>query len=262
MKSVNLLSIDSNAKTVKGQLLGYFTALMYLAPWKIANGAKNVCADASKGCIDACLYTAGMGSFSNVQLARINKTLLFFDQKLVFMGILEKQLIKFWGKYGSSLAIRLNGTSDIPFENVRTFDGLNIFERFVGIQFYDYTKSFKRVIDNKQVNYHLTFSVDERDTSKVNASKVLQAGKNIALVVSTKLYKELFGGTDKEKDFKEVYIKNLQGAKFELLNGDINDLRFKDRFGIVVLKAKGKANKDRTGFVFHDIIDIINLTEL
>lgn len=261
MKTVNLLSIDTNSKTVKGQLLGYFTALMYLAPWKIANGAKNVCADASKGCIDACLYTAGMGSFSNVQLARINKTLLFFDQKLVFMNILEKQLIKFWGKYGSSLAIRLNGTSDIPFENIRTFAGLNIFERFINIQFYDYTKSFKRVIDNTQSNYHLTFSVDERDASKVNASKVLQAGKNVALVVSTKFYKELFGGTDKSEDSK-AFITNRSGLKFELLDGDVNDLRFKDRFGIVVLKAKGKANKDKTGFVFHSLSDIINLTEL
>jgi hypothetical protein len=261
MKNVNLLSIDKNSKTVKGQLLGYYTALMYLAPWKIANGLKNVCADASKGCIDACLYTAGMGKFSNVQLARINKTLLFFDQKVTFMNILEKQLIKFWGKYGSSLAIRLNGTSDIPFENVRTFDGLNIFERFVGIQFYDYTKSFKRVIDNTQSNYHLTFSIDEREQSKINGSKVLQAGKNIALVVSTKLYKELFGGTNKADDFK-AYITNSQGAKFELLNGDINDLRFLDSYGIVVLKAKGQANKDKTGFVFHDVCDIINLTEL
>lgn len=260
MKNLNLLSIDSNAKTIKGQLLGFYTAIMYLAPWKIANGTKNVCSNASKGCIDACLYSAGMGKFSNVQLARINKTLLFFDYKNEFMQILEKQLIKFWGKYGVNLAIRLNGTSDIPFENVRTFDGLNIFERFVGIQFYDYTKNFKRVIDNTQNNYHLTFSVDERDVSKVNASKVLQAGKNIALVVSTKLYKELFGG-NKAEDFK-AYITNTNGLKFELLNGDVNDLRFLDGFGIVVLKAKGAANKDKSGFVFHDVSDIINLTEL
>ena len=62
----------ANAKTTKGEALGYLTGILYLAPHKISG--RNVCAHASKGCAGGCLYTAGMGAFSNVQAARIAKT--------------------------------------------------------------------------------------------------------------------------------------------------------------------------------------------
>ena len=70
----NLLSKGStNAKTIKNDLE---TFILYMAPSDLSGF--NVCPFASKGCIDGCLNTAGMGIFSNVQLARINKTKFFF----------------------------------------------------------------------------------------------------------------------------------------------------------------------------------------
>ena len=58
-----LLNIDQNAKTVKGQVKGFLTAVLYLAPYK-ASGI-NVCPMAElAGCWKGCLNTAGRGGIS------------------------------------------------------------------------------------------------------------------------------------------------------------------------------------------------------
>ena len=41
MKTQRILSIDTNAKTVKGQKKGYLTGIVYLAPYTL--GGTNVC---------------------------------------------------------------------------------------------------------------------------------------------------------------------------------------------------------------------------
>ena len=77
---MSLLSINSNAKTSKSSELfpDTLTAILYLSPHKLA-GHGNVCAHATDGCMQTCLYTAGRGKFSTVQQARIKKTKLFFE---------------------------------------------------------------------------------------------------------------------------------------------------------------------------------------
>jgi hypothetical protein len=120
----------------------------------------------------------------------------------------------------------INGTSDIPFENLSIF-GKTLFEHFPKVQFYDYGKSAKRVLENKIKNYHLTFSLSE---SNIKIAKVVAAaGKNVAVVFHKK-------------------PKTFWGKK--VLDGDISDLRFLDKKGVIVgLSAKGRAKKDKTGFV-------------
>ena len=81
---MKLISVDTNAKTIKGRKKGYITGILYLSPANISG--RNVCPHASKGCVAACLYSAGMGAFSNVQSARLNKTLAFFKDKEVFLA--------------------------------------------------------------------------------------------------------------------------------------------------------------------------------
>jgi hypothetical protein len=261
IKAKTLIAVDTNAKTVKGQTQGYNTGIMYLAPAKLA-GEANLCGHASPACVDACLNTSGLGGvYPSIQLARINKALYFIRFRAEFMAQVNKEVGKLSKKYGPALCVRLNGTSDIPFNNIRFDDGLNIMEKYSEVQFYDYSKDYKKVINNSIPNYHLTYSVDERAVSSFKGSQVLKSGKNIAVVVSKKLYNELFGGKNKAEDFK-AYITNAKGEKHELINGDLSDLRFLDRKGIVILRAKGKANTDRTGFVKHDIFEIIDLTEL
>ena len=135
IKSKKLLNIDNNAKTVKGQKYGYKTAILYLAPSTLSGF--NVCPMASEGCKKACLNTSGYGAFSNVQNGRINKTRWFIQERESFLNQLIKEIknhIINCNKKGFIPCIRLNGTSDISFEN------FGIMEQFPNVQFYDYTK--------------------------------------------------------------------------------------------------------------------------
>ena len=118
IKSKKLLNIDNNAKTVKGQKYGFLTAILYLAPSN--ESGFNVCPQASKGCKRACLYSAGNGSYPSVKLGRINKTRWYIQERETFINQLRKEIEKFIVKAKAKNlipCIRLNGTSDISWEN-------------------------------------------------------------------------------------------------------------------------------------------------
>ena len=55
--------------------------------------------------------------------------------------------------------VRLNVLSDIKWENIK-HDGKTVFELFPNIEFYDYTKNWKRDVSNIP-NYTLTYSKSE-----------------------------------------------------------------------------------------------------
>lgn len=224
-----LLSIDTNAKTIKGQKKGYRTGILYLAPASVSN-VINVCLFASDGCRRHCLYSAGRGAFNSVQKARINKTKLFVNDKHAFVETLKLNVSKLVSNCLKTKAIptvRLNGTSDINWERY------SVIQAFNKVQFYDYTKNYFRMVsflDGKlPSNYSLTFSRSE--TNEAQCLEVLKRGGNVAVVFRGK-----------------VLPTHWQG--FPVINGDENDLRFLDPKGVVVgLSAKGKAKSDTSGFV-------------
>ena len=224
------LLTTQNFKTTKGEKLGYLTGILYLAPAKISGF--EVCPKRSEGCTQACLYTAGMGAFSNVQLARINKTKMFFEDRDNFLTQLRKDiqaLVKKAKKQNMIPAIRLNGTSDIEWTR------FTLMNEFPEIQFYDYTKVLNRLEKERPANYHITFSKNEsNDKDCVSALKL---GANVAVVFNTKKGKEL--------------PESWNG--YPVVDGDETDLRFLDPKGgyVVGLRAKGKAKKDVTNFVVH-----------
>ena len=234
MKYKNLLTTQ-NAKTSKGEDLGYLTGILYMAPADSVSGV-NVCKFASKGCKEACLFSAGRGKFNSVKKARIAKTEFFRDNlegfKTSLVWSIDK-VIRKASKLGLKPCIRLNGTSDISWEEIEIKDGKNIFELYPNIQFYDYTPNFTRIkaLTGHWSNYHLTFSRKESRANNVQAEKLLSIGVNVAAVYS---------------DIDKAVSK---GA----INGDLHDLRFLDERGkIVALKAKGEAKKDKSGFVIHN----------
>lgn len=235
MKNKMLLTTQ-NAKTSKGEDLGYLTGILYMAPADIVDGV-NVCKFASKGCKEACLYSAGRGKFSNVQAARKAKTEFFRDNQADFMMSLVwsiQKVIRQAERQGLKPCIRLNGTSDISWEDIEVIDEKNIFELFPTIQFYDYTPNHTRVdaLTGKWKNYHLTFSRKESRSNHIQAEKLLAAGVNVAAVFR-----------DSAKAVEKL------GA----IDGDLHDLRFLDPKGhIVALKAKGAAKDDNTGFVIQN----------
>ena len=233
---------QGNAKTLKGEVLGYRTFGLHLSP---ANKSGfNVCQWASSGCRAACLDTAGRGCMSNVQNSRINKTKRFFKDNFGFMSDLRTEIAKAIISAVKKQMIpcfRLNLTSDVPWENVRKgrtvnpqlVRPLNVMEEFPNVSFYDYTKGFTRMmawLNGKMPdNYHLTFSRSE-ETSDDRIKKILSLGGNVAVVFRKELPKTYLG--------------------YPVVNGDENDLRFKDPKGVIVgLVEKGLAKKDETGFV-------------
>lgn len=134
---MNLLG-TGNSKTVKGEKKGWITYVMYLAPHKQNSKGKNLCPHASTGCAEACLFTAGRGRMKIIQEARMNKTELFLSDRGNFLLTLEKEInkiIKRHEKRNEKFCVRLNGTSDIPWENIK-LEGKNIFEIFPTVQFY------------------------------------------------------------------------------------------------------------------------------
>lgn len=230
-KKPTLFTTDS-AKTRKGEKLGYTTLIMYMSPYKQNSLGKNICPNASAGCASACLFSAGRGRFSNVQQARINRTEFFLRHPEAFMESIAAEIIKAMRKVDHDhLVVRLNGTSDLPWENIRYGNHANIMEAFPTLQFYDYTKSLKRLLKSKPSNYHLTFSRSE--TNHEECLMALAAGYNVAAVFASELPEEYLG--------------------YPVVDGDQHDLTFLHPDGVILgLKAKGDAKTDTSGFVIRN----------
>jgi hypothetical protein len=220
----------ANPKIQKGTKMGYLSFILHLAPSDLSG--KNTCPKATKGCIAACLNTAGRGGMfkkgentNMIQKARIRKTQYFFDNREGFMQDLVNDItkaIKFAERKGLTPVFRLNGTSDLSWEKYKVAStGQNIFEYFSFVQFYDYTKVLGRKVKHL-ANYHLTFSKADGNDSDV--AEALMQGMSVVA----------------------VYDKIPAGVP----SADETDLRFLDPKGIMLgLKAKGRAKKDYSGFV-------------
>jgi hypothetical protein len=284
----SLLTVD-NAKTAKSVAKNYLTGVLHLAPFNLSG--VNVCPMATvAGCYKGCLNTAGRGGIgkggmvtyssvksrkrtNHVQQARIRRTRLFFEDRNEFMAQLADDIRKLQIlaiKRKLTPCVRLNGTSDIRWEDIPVFShektgepvgcehlvdetrgakcscGLrvrNIFERFPNLQFYDYTKipNRRRALDIP--NYHLTFSYSNVIEFVPYVQKAIDTygdRVNIAVVFS---------------DMSDAIARG-SFLNRPLINGDEHDLRFLDPPGCVVaLKAKGKAKKDKTGFVVRQSLD-------
>ena len=231
MKQLPILSEGTNAKTILSDLLGeYLTGIVYLSPHKLSG--VNFCGFATNGCKKACLNTAGRGRMSNVQKGRLRKSLLFINNRAEFFEQLIKDIekhVRKATKKGLKPAIRLNGTSDLPWENIK-HKGKTILEHFPNVQFYDYTKNPNRMKKTLPENYDLTYSFNEDTDPLFVMNEILPRHRNVAVVFRDKLPKTFL--------------------MHEVVNGDEHDLRFTDRKGVIVgLKAKGDAKKDKSGFV-------------
>ena len=243
MSHYKLLGVGTNAKTVKGDGDEYLTAIVYMTPWKVMVDGKafNSCSMAEQaGCIDACLNTAGRGAMDSVQSARERKAQWFYRDRDAFTQQLIVDIEKFQAycdKRGIQPVVRLNGTTDIRWELIKVdygqnINGVNIFELFPRVQFYDYTKISNRKVSHIP-NYHLTWSYSGANaTYAAQLDKALAAGMNAAVVFREAMTKETWQG-------------------LPVVNGDADDLRILDPDGghIVALYAKGKAKRDTSGFV-------------
>lgn len=242
-----------NQKTAKGEGRGYLTGVLHLAPFTLSG--VNVCPMAElAGCVAACLNTAGRGGIAKggmvtvqtlrdgtrtnkVQECRLRRTRQYLTDRESFMETLAgdvARLVRKAERAGMVPCVRLNGTSDIRWEDVRTetHGGKTIFEVFPHVQFYDYTKVPNRRRALVVPNYHLTFSYSARPEFAPIVAKALE---NYGSAVGF-----------------AVVFKGKAPPRFldrDVISGDETDLRFLDKPGCVIaLKAKGNGKRDTSGF--------------
>jgi len=229
---------ESNPKLVKGEKLGVLSKPHNLSP--ASESGWNMCAQASLGCIAACLHTAGNPVYLPAKIAaRLQRTRAFMTSRKEYVALMafEIEALERKAKRLNMLpAWRPNTTSDYPFHSVALMvDGKavkSLIHAFPDVQAWDYTKITKKALQWAAGllpdNYHITFSKSESNDSDV--AKVLEAGGNVAVVF--------------EKALPNTYLSK------RVENGDESDARFLDRKGVVVgLKAKGSGKSDASGFV-------------
>ena len=240
-----------NPKVAKGRARGFAVAVLHLAPASLSG--RNVCPQATQGCIAACLNTAGRGGLAkggvvshddiatgrrtnSVQEARLRRTRFLYEDRTGFLATLRHDVLRFvaWcQREGYKPALRLNGTSDLDWDGMapalmQEFAGLGVIR-------YDYTKVAKRA-KRVSADYRLTFSLAEGNDSA--ALEALRGGMNVAAVFHVK----------KGKPLPETYA--IAGVSVPVIDGDEDDLRFLDPAGVIVgLRAKGHAKRDTSGFV-------------
>jgi hypothetical protein len=232
-----LSSGDSNAKTAKNARK---SVILYLAPLAQNSKEINLCAKASEGCAAACLFSAGRGAFSNVITARVNRTEYFLSERSKFINQVIDEINKAAKKTTGDLAVRLNGTSDVKLVEMCAATGRTIAPNVV---FYDYSKILKkageRVLSTGQ-RYVVTFSRSENNEDEMFSH--LHAGGIAAVVFET---------------LPDFYLG------FPVVDGDSRDDLMLDVKGgtILGLRAKGKAKKDRSGFVVSTQVSRMTIDE-
>ena len=137
---------SSTYKMEKSQKYKYLSEILHLAPSNI--GGVNICANASPECIKLCLNTSGRGQMTSVQKSRLNKKYYFLADRLKFLNHLDKEIKLSYARAkrkGFKYTVRLNGTSDLPFERYKLENGKNLMDNNPNVQFIDYTKITNRL---------------------------------------------------------------------------------------------------------------------
>jgi len=245
--------LSTNPKTEKSKIQTY---ILHLAPHNISG--VNVCPGAGN-CAKICLHFAGnLVYMNNKQAARIRRTLAYVSDPKRFARLIVCSILdKINKNRGETIALRLNGTSDIAWENIdfhitpafATFCRVkfghdlpigqrNIFEIFNYISanggplvvFYDYTKIRRNWAECQRLGYHLTFSFDghnNKQNAKIAASAIM-AGVNVAAAFNLKRGQNL------------PNFVHYQGRKFAVIDGDLSDYRPGDHQGYRIIGLRFK----------------------
>jgi hypothetical protein len=243
-----LINVNSSTKIAKGKKLKINTAILYMQPAdKVA--VKTLCAGADLfGCKKDCLVSSGQLGKTPAQKAVTKRTLCYLLERSRFLQVLTGEIYLHSANYGDTLAVRLNGTTDIDFNS--------FIASMPSIRFYDYTKVYFRVKSNKLNNYDLTFSGSANNAKTMAmTARAIKSGFKTVLAVNT---------AETKGEYKMPDKLDL----IPLINMDDTDARFLDPAGSVgVLKRKGSNKleraKDETknGFFFNQA-NIVKLTEL
>lgn len=239
--------LGSSSKIDAGSKVGILGAVLYMQP---ANeSGREACAGRSAGCSAACLAEGtGRMSMSRPQTARRRRHASFYADRKRFLADLSDEISaheRRADRAGKIPAIRLNGTTDLPWHRMRFTDHAgrehaSLHAAHPRIRFYEYTKHAIGTLAGRKglpSNLHITFSVSERADAESKAAEWIAAGFGAAVVTFTRKH-------EIPASFK------LAGIERPTTDGDAHDARFLDPAGsVVILAAKGRAKTDESGFV-------------
>ena len=213
---------NTSVKHRKAEKYNELTYALYLAPAKTSG--YEVCPGRTAECSRLCLNESGMNTMvqdvrgDHINNSRIIKTKLFFEQPEFFMKWLIFEInagITKAKKLGFAFSVRLNNTSDISPEDF-TLDGKNLLEIFSDVQFYDYSKVKERAeLMKKYPNYDLTYSYTGYNLPECQD----MLSKMIKVAVVFKIVPLTFMG-------------------YKVVDGDLNDLRYRDEPTVIGLEYK------------------------
>lgn len=233
-------SVNSSAKIVKGEKEGVDTLILYLAAAE--NAGVDVCEFANV-CKLLCLVSSGRAlmekgqdpSKQRISLARIVKTWIQVFRPDVAAAWLQLEIdskSKAAQKNGRKFAVRLNGTSDLDFQD--------IIRANPDKAFYDYTK---RPLDkiHRFPNYHLTISFASLQDWRVeNYRKALAEGLNLAVAVDANSFDAALAlpyAFDADRD--DLRHLDPEKGKLALLKVKRVASSFQDKKGQFVLGLEG-----------------------
>jgi hypothetical protein len=303
---------SESAKTAKSENWGYWTPALYLLSGTVAESGKDLCPFASDGCRLNCLLVSGhreMKAHTALEVTErlhsqrrglgaptvlsLLRTYAYRFAKEEFIAALKEQIYREGEravKMGLRYGVRLNATSDIPWENE------GVIQEFPEVPFYDYTKIPHRAMKFAQSqapeffsdlpydefiaanppvpwpnNYHLSFSYSE--VNMAWCLILLKMGVNVVIPFTT-AFKGREGRAPWEFDpdgpEHAAVLKAWKGLLPEtcfghpVIDGDAYDIRFIDnhywnkRLGdrppfIVGLRVKGHYQREhmsKNGFFF------------
>ena len=259
-----LADATSNTKLRKSQTQDYRIVSLSLSPADEALTGKSNCPAATAGCIACCVGSPRTGMaqvFNTIMQSRIAKTRFLQEDRAAFLEQLRAEIDREQRKAaadGRTLVVRLNTFSDIPWESKaysylspRTGRTQTIFEEFPEVIGYDYTKLHKR-IGRTPSNYHLVGSWSEKTEHQAACVELLLGGHNVAVPFASSN-----GGTGwKAYDQTLPQWVELRGYRFNVLDGDVSDLRFTDRGpsrsgrgNVIGLRLKAASNATRAAAI-------------
>ena len=205
-----------------------------LAPAE-TSGMWNTCSWSTDGCEAACILDYAYQRGDSVRDSRRALTRFVAEDPVLFLAVLADEIGGKLAEHGDgNVAVRLNTASDLRWERFAP----DLFSRFAGrVMFYDYTKApaGQRTLGD---DYALTFSVSERARSLTDAAEYLRRGHGATVVLPVR-YRSKSDKGDLPEELTEAGV----------VDHDLHDVRALDKGRLGVLRAKGSARSDESGFV-------------
>ena len=212
-----------SVKAEKAEKFNYLNAIQYLAPSNMS-GVEHCpcktsqCDPMKKG---ACLVMTGQLGMKSGLKAVLSRSLYLDKHTPAHKDMILSEVTRLYysaKSSGKKLAIRLNGTSDLPFETRKYNQVLQALENaFPDVALYDYTKipvrASKAYHKKKGLkNYTVCYSYD--GGNKRYCKELLRDGGIVSVIFSGEIPDSLWG--------------------YPVINGDESDLRFLDSPGSIV----------------------------